>query len=235
MNIPVIAVFTGSLLGSLHCAGMCGGFAACCAGDGKRSVATLSLYHLGRLFTYTSLGLIAGLLGLHINKSIDFIGLQNVTALITGILLVAVGLSMLRPARSLANSRWPIGIKRIYEFIYAEALSPASRSFLLGLCSGLLPCGWLFSFVALAASSGTPVHGALIMAVFWLGTVPILSLIGLASGKLTKLLQPYQRGLVAALLVLAGLWSLGTHIGWSQPYSPMVVEGDHSASSVSCH
>ncbi len=49
------------------------------------------------------------------------------------------------------------------------------RGLLLGLATALLPCGWLYSFVLVAAATGHPVWGMCSMAVFWLGTVPALT------------------------------------------------------------
>ena len=59
------AVVTASLLGSMHCVGMCGPLAIWASGGGDQvSRGTLltstSLYHAGRLTTYTLAGCIAG-------------------------------------------------------------------------------------------------------------------------------------------------------------------------------
>ena len=50
---------------------------------------------------------------------------------------------------------------------------PVARALLLGLFSTLLPCGWLYAFAVLAAGTGGPWTGMLVMAAFWAGTVPV--------------------------------------------------------------
>ncbi|MEO8268710.1 MAG: sulfite exporter TauE/SafE family protein, partial [Aureliella sp.] len=68
MWILVSAVVTSSLLGSMHCVGMCGPLAIWASGAGDRisthqmTVAT-TLYHLGRLLTYALVGMLAGAAG----------------------------------------------------------------------------------------------------------------------------------------------------------------------------
>ena len=67
------AVFGASLVGSLHCAGMCGGFVAClCGGPSKVGSAHLA-YHAGRGVGYLTLGALAGLLGATLQDSIALI------------------------------------------------------------------------------------------------------------------------------------------------------------------
>jgi uncharacterized protein len=63
----VAAIFLASLLGSLHCAGMCGAFVAIACGrlgndrsDWRDAVALQTAYHGGRLLTYVTLGMFAG-------------------------------------------------------------------------------------------------------------------------------------------------------------------------------
>jgi len=49
------------------------------------------------------------------------------------------------------------------------------RAWLIGLLTGLLPCGWLWAFVVSAAGTATPWAGAGVMVVFWLGTLPAMT------------------------------------------------------------
>ena len=58
------SVLVASLLGSPHCAGMCGGFVCFYAAQGGRGQARAhAAYNFGRLFSYLVLGLLAGALG----------------------------------------------------------------------------------------------------------------------------------------------------------------------------
>lgn len=86
------------------------------------------------------------------------------------------------------------------------------RALMTGLFTTLLPCGWLYVFVAAAGGTGSVLSAIGMMAVFWLGTVPALLAVGV--GAQTFLL-PIRRHLPAfsAVLVLAmGLWSVASHL-----------------------
>jgi hypothetical protein len=50
--------------------------------------------------------------------------------------------------------------------------------FLGGVVNGLLPCGLVYAYLALAAGAGGSLRGALAMALFGLGTMPLLALVG---------------------------------------------------------
>ena len=62
----ILAVFVASLVGSLHCAGMCGGIVVLCVGGEsvertrEREWLRHVAYNLGRLAAYATLGVISG-------------------------------------------------------------------------------------------------------------------------------------------------------------------------------
>ena len=60
-----LAILTASLLGSLHCVGMCGGFATLAGAreDGGQGSGPVFAYHGARVAAYILLGAIAGALG----------------------------------------------------------------------------------------------------------------------------------------------------------------------------
>ena len=92
-SISLISVFLASLLGSAHCAGMCGGFIAYYSAKANNSSTSHIAYHIGRLLTYTILGVLAGLLGHQIDNQANLFGFQKATALVTGIILIYWGIS----------------------------------------------------------------------------------------------------------------------------------------------
>ena len=67
MTALFLSVLVSSLLGSLHCAGMCGPLVAVYAGDdpsrGWRRLLAHALYSSGRLAAYATVGALAGALG----------------------------------------------------------------------------------------------------------------------------------------------------------------------------
>jgi uncharacterized protein len=97
MWILLSAVITASLLGSLHCVGMCGPLAIWAAGvDRSTKSASIwsstTLYHLGRGVTYTLAGIIAGGVGQLLDWSGGSFGIQLLAARIVGGLMIVIGM-----------------------------------------------------------------------------------------------------------------------------------------------
>lgn len=172
-------VLASSLFGSAHCAGMCGGLALVASGpDGASSAPRQAGYHGGRLVSYAVVGAIAGLVGQVVDDAGVLVGVQRVAAIAAGSMIALFGAVAI--ARALGARIPAAGVPRILvaaaQRVHARTmrLPPAWRGVPLGLATPLLPCGWLYAFAAIAAASATPLMGALVMAAFWLGTVPAL-------------------------------------------------------------
>jgi sulfite exporter TauE/SafE len=91
--------------------------------------------------------------------------------------------------------------------------------YLLGVANGFLPCGPVYAIAAAALASPTPLHGAATMAVFGLGTVPVLAAVGLGAGRLAPALQRRFNLVAAILVIIVGLEFLfraGKLFGWIQ-------------------
>ena len=73
-----------------------------------------------------------------------------------------------------------------------------------GALWGWIPCGLVYSMLALALASGDAVSGALVMAAFGLGTLPNLLAAGLAAQKLLAFRRiPWvRRGAGLAIIAL---------------------------------
>lgn len=248
----LVAIVTASLAGSLHCAAMCGGFAVAAAGstDGARSGAVVGrqvAYALGRLVGYAGLGAVAGALGARLALAGETLaGIQDVAGIVTGLMLVMAGGLALAgrrvfspPARdanvvaaSALTDREPSGLRGALRRLRTRLARGAQRgdawgAGLLGLASALLPCGWLWAFVALAMAAGGGVAGATVMSAFWLGTVPALAGVAWLTAGLGRKLAPHAPRIVAALMIALGLWSLLGRVAM-----PEAVEG---LGGVPCH
>ena len=210
MSALLASVLLASLLGSPHCAGMCGGFVAFYSGGEPRRRGWPHLaYNLGRLCSYSALGLLAGAIGSGVDHVSALAGLGRVAASIAGVLMIAWGGGTLLAAAGVrlpqvpapaAARRWLVGA------LHAAREQPAAaRALVVGLVTTLIPCGWLYAFVAVAGGTGRPLAGALVMALFWLGTLPVMAGLGLLA---QSALGPLRRRLplvTAGLLVVAGL------------------------------
>ncbi|NJD10504.1 MAG: sulfite exporter TauE/SafE family protein, partial [Gemmatimonadetes bacterium] len=189
----LVAAFVMGLMGSGHCLGMCGGFAAACA----RPRWSVLLWNAGRLTTYAVLGAIGGLAGGAVP------GPRWLPVVVSLVLLVwfAAALAELVPQPRLALP----GLVRAGTTL-ARREGPGSR-YLFGVATGLLPCGMVYAALALAIAGGAPLLGAAAMVAFGLGTAPALTLLGVGVQQFAAR-GLWQRRTLALLVLLAGLWSI---------------------------
>jgi sulfite exporter TauE/SafE len=222
--MSLIPIFIASLLGSIHCVGMCGGFVALCTGTtsptntSKQSCFhTHGAYNFGRFTSYIFLGGLAGTIGQFGNKVSAGFGISHGATVILGSLVILWGASSL-VLQTKYISRYLQPLTRILGQTYQSIMEflpkdPAQRAFSIGLFSAFLPCGWLYAYVTLAASTGSPMQGMLLMATFWLGTVPALLGIGLITSKLSDNLRRRMPIITALLLITAGIFAINEHLG----------------------
>ncbi|WP_404309267.1 sulfite exporter TauE/SafE family protein [Neorhodopirellula lusitana] len=221
MWILISAVVTASLLGSMHCVGMCGPLAIFASGAGEKAprrqvVLSTSLYHLGRLLTYTLAGLIAGTLGSLVDVGGQTLGFQLAAARLVGTVMIAIGLwklvSMWLPRSAATSGPTPsrIGglLVKLRPIVFG--LPPSGRAFATGLLTTLLPCGWLYLFALVAAGTGNPVSGGITMAAFWVGTVPALTALIAGTQTLShKFVQVVPTAAALLLIVTGGITASG--------------------------
>ncbi len=209
--IPLVGpVLVASLLGSPHCAGMCGGFVTFYAGgDGRARVLPHVAYNAGRLVSYVTLGAIAGLIGAGVDHMGALAGVGRAAGVLAGLVMVAWGLAALAAEAGLALRlpAAPAALKRpLTGALRSVHARPAPvRALVMGLVTTLLPCGWLYAFVAVAGGTAHPLAGALVMAVFWMGTLPVMAGLGLAAQTAFGPLRRRLPVFTATLLVVFGL------------------------------
>lgn len=211
MNL-VAGVLVASVLGSVHCAAMCGPFTCLYANTGMQKPGRAhAAYNAGRLLSYVMLGALAGLIGARIDDVGRIAGVAHFAAIAAGTLMIVwAAASMashfgLRSPVTLAPewARRAIG----GALLRARDWPASSRAFLIGTLTTLLPCGWLYTFVVVAGSTGDAPSGALVMSAFWLGTVPIMMTVASLGarflGPLARRLPLGGAALVFALGILA--------------------------------
>lgn len=209
MSVELWTAFVLGLLGSLHCAGMCGPLALALPQGENRATAFFVgrlVYNLGRVITYCGLGVVFGLLG----KTLLLAGVQRWLSIALGVALL-IGLFT---SRKLALWRPVNALVERLKSRMAALLHRCSFDALLvlGLLNGLLPCGLVYVACAGATATGDLFNGTLYMLAFGIGTVPMMLAISL-SGKLVptslrlKLLKavPVAVFLLASLLILRGM------------------------------
>jgi len=203
----VVGVLVASLLGSVHCAAMCGAFTCLY----RRPVTegawrAHAAYNGGRLVSYLTLGALAGMLGSRVNELSPVAGIARPAAVLAGLLMMLWAASTIGAS---LGARVPVTLapewaRRLLGqgLLAARDLGATTRAGLIGMLTTLLPCGWLYTFVVVAGGTGSALGGASVMLVFWAGTVPTMSLV--AAGA-DRLLGPFQKRLplVSAVVVLA--------------------------------
>lgn len=197
-ELPLVAL--GGLLGSSHCVGMCGGFAVgigAGAATWRMNLLRQSTYGVGRIFTYTALGSAAGYFGRRVTASTTLFDLQSLLAVLTGVLLVVQGVRSAgliawfrerfgrgSPSPALAVPRTRAVAPPCFRRGMIGTLLSApgvTGPFLAGVMTGFLPCGLVYAMLALAAGSGGLAAGCLTMLCFGLGTLPLMTAVGLGT------------------------------------------------------
>ncbi|HXJ61482.1 MAG TPA: sulfite exporter TauE/SafE family protein [Verrucomicrobiae bacterium] len=195
--------------GSLHCAAMCGPLMVALAKARPRTVRASTgrvVYHLGRIGAYSLLGLVLGQAG----RVMTLAGFQNWLSIGLGIgllagLVVASKVSLATPVW-----RWVALLKGgLGGLLRRDALSAQA---LMGALNGLLPCGLVYVAGAGATATGHALSGAASMAMFGLGTLPVMLSVHLAGQRFplpARFSLPNVTRvavvLMAALLILRGL------------------------------
>lgn len=194
---------------------MCGGIttmltSALSASTNQKKFTLALFYNIGRITTYAFIGAVVAFSSSFL---IRHIGLPIVLLqFISALFLILLGLYL---------GQWFMGlshIEKVGKSIWS-VLSPISKNLLpvnthlkalcLGGLWGWLPCGLVYSTLTWSLASGNTVQGAMIMAAFGLGTLPMMLGMSLGIVKLQKLiLHPLFRKTAAIGIITYGIYSL---------------------------
>jgi uncharacterized protein len=221
MGELAVTVFIASLVGSVHCVGMCGPFVALTTLGRKktrRPFLPTAAYNLGRGVSYAGVGAVAGTLGMVIDGGGALAGIQRMATMLAGLTMIVVGavwlLDLVGGVRSASHtrSRWSRAItKRLRAGLAAtERLAVIPRAATVGVLTSFMPCGWLYAFAITAAGTGSPGRGAAVMTAFWAGSVPILTLLGMSVGRISPWMRRRLPMLMAVLVLAVGVFTV-TH------------------------
>ncbi len=226
------SMLVAGLASSLHCVGMCGplliGFTRALGVSqgrgaprraGSRAFASLRLdlvsYHAGRLWTYAVLGFLAGWLGGTFRTTLHAQGWHRAVAIGMAMLVLLAGVALLGGFARGAVRLERLGCGFVTQQRGASSpLSPllghpsAAARLLLGALMGLIPCGLVYAMLAVVAAFPTPLHAALGMLAFGVGTLPVLSAVLVGARFLPRGLVVQGNRTVALSLILVGLWMM---------------------------
>lgn len=210
MESLVLTAFTMGLLGGVHCAAMCGGIVGAVSLRGRYPGVGLQLsYNGGRILSYVAAGTLAG-------------GFSSIGALAAGVLPAQMALFVVANAVVVLLGLHIAGWGRLILHLESagaslwRAIEPFGSRFLpadtpgravrLGLVWGWIPCGLVYSALALALVSGTPWNGAAVMLAFGIGTLPNLLAAGMAAQRIRPALRlRWVRSAAGVFIILLGI------------------------------
>lgn len=212
----LFAAFVAGFLGSSHCIGMCGAVVVLFEGGSHAPKPGAWLrrcsYNLGRGSFYALLGVIAAVGGAVLTKTAGLEQGLMMLRWLASLLVIAIGLNLLfdwRITRFLETAGAGLWKKMSGLATRVLPATTVPRALGAGFIWGALPCGLVYSAVALAATTAQPLAGATVMFAFWLGTLPVLLLIGESAQRLSRLKSNRTlRRLAGIIVILVGLAAL---------------------------
>lgn len=209
----IAAALAAGFFGSTHCIAMCGAIVLLFEGQstapGDRRIRRIA-YNAGRMLFYVFLGLVAGATGgLLMSGFAEGLGVLRIAA---SVLIILLGLNLaldwqaLRFLEMAGASVW----KRLSPLTrHVLPIRSAGAAIGAGFLWGALPCGLVYSAVALAATGGSALSGGIVMFAFWLGTLPALLLAGASATRLNRWKsRPQYRRMAGTVMIAFGLIAL---------------------------
>ncbi len=212
MQLVLISGLILGLTSNFHCLGMCGPISLVLPLNRKNNLTILSgtlQYSIGRIITYTLLGILVGLIGV----TIDIFGVLQWISIIAGATLVLYAwkkqlLSWL--PHGIGSFGFQNGIQRLMHRM-VRSKSPF-RLLTFGLINGMLPCGMVYVALMNAILVNDLAISALAMTFFGIGTLPVMITVPFfihkmgkgARGKLNRVV-PYLLTVVGLMIALRGM------------------------------
>jgi len=237
MSPEIYTAFFIGLFGSIHCIGMCGPIAIALPVPESTNISFFTgrvLYNIGRVVSYSILGLIFGLVG----GRVALAGAQQFVSIALGVIII---LAILLPqkyknyfAQHPVTQKLAQPLKANIGMLFKKGTF--SAMFLIGVLNGFLPCGFVYIGLAGAIASGDAISGAAVMILFGFGTIPAMfaaSVFGkyINIGIRIKLRKatPYLAIVLAIIFIMRGM-NLGI------PYlSPKLISQNDVVEEMDCH
>jgi len=231
-----LVAFAMGLATSLHCVGMCGsiiGTLTLSLSPEVRSIKRLMIpfifnYNFGRIFSYTLAGAIAGVVESFIPAPMTEINGYRILQIFSAIIMAGAGFYIAGWLPRFAYiEKAGIHIWRIIE-PYGRKLIPVkdrTQAFLFGMVWGWLPCGLVYTALALALTTGDIAKSAMTMFSFGLGTLPAVMSIGIMTNVLTRLSRMQRFKQVVGLFLIA--LALLAAMPWLNPMAIITTHMNH--------
>lgn len=183
-----------------------------------RQVAHHLSYNFGRISSYIVAGTLAGFIGSQAER-LAIGDILPIGGLIAGLFMIALGFYLAGWWRAVS------GLEDLGRYLW-KYIQPLGKRFLpvrnplhafgLGLVWGWLPCGLVYSALALSMISASPERGAWLMFGFGVGTLPMLLVMGKASAHIGKIVRsPMMRQVAGVSVILFGVYTGATSVNGS--------------------
>jgi sulfite exporter TauE/SafE len=232
---PLAGLMLG-LAGSLHCIGMCGPIAIALPGQKAKRTITWSmsrdklLYQFGRVTTYSALGVVAGLSG----SALVDAGFSQQLSVAAGVLMIVTAVTQLVWHTPLVPAKMTGKLSNVVERAIGRRLSSDRNTFakggtgahyLIGIFNGLLPCGLVVSALIGSIGTGDVLQGSMFMAMFGLGTVPLMSVVAILGGVISCQLRHKLRSVTPVIAIVIGVAFILRGLSLDIPFVSPVLGG----------
>lgn len=198
-----------------HCVGMCGPVIGILGiNNSYKRVPAAILYNLGRITTYTFLGVVGGLVAASVS---DISSIQYGIRYIAGGIMIFIALQLFGLPQFLAWVEKPFQLIWKPLQTFAQRFFPiktALGTYVVGFIWGFLPCGAVYGPLAVAMGTGSVLTSASIMFAFGLGTLPMMLGLAIFGNYIGHFFAKKSVRMVAGLLILG---MAGYYLGWIAP------------------
>ena len=200
------------LLGGAHCAAMCGGIATSLSVRQRGGWWIALQPNLGRVLGYALGGGLVGGIGHGLLDAARMPMLAVALRAAVGVVLIIAALRLLDRSGRFALLR--VSGARVWQWLrpLQKPLLPADtvlKRMTLGLLWGWLPCGLSTTLLAAAWLTASATHGALTMAAFGVGTLPVMLPLTYSGARLGQRLQRGGwRAAMGCMVLLSGVLTL---------------------------
>jgi sulfite exporter TauE/SafE len=224
------------LLGSFHCIGMCGPIAFMLPVDRNnttKKVVQIFTYHFGRILAYSTIGLVFGLVG----KGLYLFGIQQQLSIAIGILMIIVVLIPVQTFNKYNFSKPLFKLISTVKNSLGKALKKKTTDTFLtiGFLNGFLPCGLVYMAVFASLTMQHAVYGSLYMALFGLGTIPLMTTAIYLGKFLNSAIKQRIQKTIPVFVIIIGLLFIIRGMGLGIPYLSPAPIVEIATSAIDCH
>lgn len=211
----LVALLMG-IFSSMHCIGMCGSIIGTLTLSLKPEIREkksklypyVLTYNLGRITSYTIAGILIGAIEFILTRPLGEGHGHRVLQILSALIMAGAGFYIAGWFPQFAyiekSGSWiwkklePLGRKLI-------PVQTLTQGYLFGMVWGWIPCGLVYSTLALAATTGDVVKSTLTMLFFGLGTLPAVMGLGIMASSLARLakMERFRQAVGVMFIILA--------------------------------